>query len=111
MTDAVAETLVRHAQKIEFLTTRHEETTRRIAANEQRMERLDDAMADLRERFGSVATHDDVQALHTKIDSSINGLLKDALAAVPGKIALLFAGAMALTSVITLVAYFARVGH
>jgi hypothetical protein len=47
--------------------------------------RLDAAMTDLKERFGLMATHDDILELHTKIDGSVNGLLKDALNAIPQK--------------------------
>jgi hypothetical protein len=35
------------------------------------------------ERLGNAATHEDIIAVNNKIDSSINGLLRDALKAVP----------------------------
>ena len=39
------------------------------------------------ERLGKSATHEDIVDLHSKIDGSVNGLLKDALNAVPEKYA------------------------
>ena len=100
---AIMEVVGQHSQRLEILAATQREHARRITDNEQRIVRLDEAMSDLRERFGTVATHDDVQELHTKIDASVNGLLKDALAAVPGRVSLFFTGAMALVALVTLV--------
>lgn len=92
-----------HAKYINELHVYRKEDRRLIERHEEQISKLDSTMADLRERFGLVATRTDVKELSEKIDSSINGLLKDALAAVPGRIGLAFTGLMALVAIITLV--------
>lgn len=58
--------------------------------------KLDKSINELQERFGDTATHDDILKLNEKIDSSVNGLLRDALASVPQKTTLIFTIIMAL---------------
>ena len=65
--------------------------------------RLDTSINELQERFGETATHKDVLELHNKIDDSVNGLLKDALASVPQKTTLIFTIVMALIAVAQLI--------
>ena len=75
-----------------------------IERNTAQIRRLDDAMSELREKFGAVSTHADILALHNKIDSSINTLLNDALASVPQKAMLWFTGILALLALADLLA-------
>lgn len=49
------------------------------------IQRLDDDIAEIRERLGKTATKDDIIGLRAHIDQSINGLLRDALHAVPAR--------------------------
>jgi len=61
-----------------------------IAAINQRLHDHATMIDDLREndirimeRLGNAATHEDIIAVNGKIDSAVNGLLRDALQAVP----------------------------
>lgn len=93
-----------HEKQLQKLHNHREEDRLRIEMHDDQIAKLDSTISDLKERFGNVSTHKDIQELHEKIDSSINGLLKDALAAVPGKISLIFTGIIALVAIISLVA-------
>jgi len=76
-----------------------------IEQNQHHIRRLDDAMTELRERFGSVATHADILSLHIKLDTDINGILKDAMASVPQKIMIWFAAIMAILTLADLISH------
>lgn len=61
-----------------------------IAAINQRLHDHATMIDDLREndirimeRLGNAATHEDIVTVNSKIDSAVNGLLRDALRAVP----------------------------
>jgi len=70
-----------------------------IKSHQESIEKLDISINELQERFGETATHEDVLELHNKIDASVNGLLKDALASVPQKTTLIFTVVMALIAI------------
>ena len=74
-----------------------------------RMAQLDEDIAEIRRLFDRVATKDDMAALTQHVDKSINGILRDALAAVPGRQSLLWGTLVGLATVGTLVVKFLEV--
>ncbi|HET8687321.1 MAG TPA: hypothetical protein VFM18_11755 [Methanosarcina sp.] len=89
-----------HAASLQDLKTKHENMQTRIEIHESHIDKLSESIASLKEKFGSVASKDDIAAVNAKIDESINGLLKDALNSVPHKIVALFTGALLLIAAI-----------
>jgi chromosome segregation ATPase len=74
----VHETVAQHHTEIENIKGQ-------LREHADAIDELRKADMQILERLGQAATHEDVLDLHTKIDSSINGLLKDALEAIPAK--------------------------
>lgn len=72
-----------HSKTLQELQDKQLSQSMAIDQHTLQIAKLDENMTDIKERFGSVATHKDVLDLHTKIDASVNGVLRDALNAVP----------------------------
>lgn len=73
-----------------------------IRATEHIVNVLKDDVADIKGRIAYLATKDDIREMEGKIDGSINGLLRDALAAVPGRQAAVWATVSAVAVIIGL---------
>lgn len=65
------------------LTEHKADTNRRFSDVGDAIDQLRASDREIMDRLAQSATHEDVLTLHTKIDSSINGLLRDALDAIP----------------------------
>lgn len=81
----------------------------RIDMLEQRVNRLEDVVAILRDDVSEIkgllpnlATKADVTAVVSKIDQSINGILKDALSSVPAKQVVLWTSISSITALVGL---------
>ncbi len=92
MTAELEKIVQKHAISLQELEIKHQTMQNQIKLHSDHINKLTDSMADLRERFGSVATRDDIFAVTNKIDESVNGLLKDALSSVPHKAVAIFTG-------------------
>lgn len=90
-------------QRLIAIEESHKHHGEQIEQAHEHIRRLDVVINDLSERFGATATHEDVLRLHTKIDESVNGILRDALSAVPQKTLVIFSGIMVVVAIIQLV--------
>jgi len=70
--------------------------------------KLSDAMSDLKARFGTVATKDDVKELSNQMNKTFQTNLGDALKAVPQNAVMLFTGVLALIAIVDLVIHFLK---
>ncbi len=68
-----------------------------------RVGKLDEDIQVLHTALGNTATKDDLNQVAAGIEHSINGLLRDALNAIPARHAALWTAIMAVVAVITLV--------
>lgn len=84
MADDVNETIERHAETL----AEHGEKIAQMQEASKNMGRLidqhDTDIENLKTIQAKMATSDDVKSVSDKVDTSVNGLLRDALNAVPG---------------------------
>lgn len=71
----------------------------RIEQHERILSRLNADMAEIRGFLGHVATKADLSDMGTKIERAINGLLRDALNAVPLKHSAMWGGVAAIAAI------------
>jgi hypothetical protein len=82
MTD-IATIIDEHTKHIKELHVTQKEHGASLERHNEHISTLYSTMSDLKEKFGTVATHRDILDLQIKIDDSINGMLRDALNSVP----------------------------
>jgi len=87
------------AFKVAVLRGDHENLRRHV-------ERLDSDISEIKTTLARTATKDDVAAVGTKIDSAINGLLRDALNAIPAKQTMWWTAVMAIAAIGTTLSAF-----
>lgn len=86
------------------LRARADATDDAIEKLDERVTRHDEIIAGLREAVAKVATKEDVSALRDDINKSHAQQMSDAINAIPGKWAAVFAGILALAEIIKLFA-------
>ena len=64
---------------------------RRVTTNEGRIGQLTEDIRGIRQTLRETATKADISSLRTHLDEMINGLLRDAIHAVPAKTAMIWA--------------------
>ncbi|MGH7056426.1 MAG: hypothetical protein ACREFZ_00900 [Acetobacteraceae bacterium] len=77
---------------------------RRLDEHEKRIAELETDMGEIRTYLGEVSTKDDIARLRTYIDGAINGILREALNAVPGWHSLVWGGIAAIAAIIAVAA-------
>lgn len=92
------------AMAIAELRARQDATDDAIEKLDARMTRQDEIIAGLREAVAKVATKEDVAALRDDINIAHTRQMSDAINAIPGKWAAIFAGILALAEIIKLFA-------
>lgn len=70
----------------------------RIEEHERRVAELETDMGEIRAYLGEAATKTDIATLRTYIDGAINGILREALSAMPARHAALWGGVAALAT-------------
>lgn len=84
------------------LRARQDATDDAIQKLDERVTRHDEIIGSLREAVAKVATKDDVTALRDDINKTHSKQMADAINAIPGKWAAVFAGILALAEIIKL---------
>jgi len=97
--DRAIAVLSTHVQELRDVTSRHE----------AKIERLDEAVAALRETMARVATRDDVDALRRDVTNVFAQNARDAQNSIPVKVTAWFTGAMVLVSALAL--FFSLIVH
>jgi DNA repair ATPase RecN len=73
-----------------------------IARHDAHLEKLDETVAELRTAIATVATKDDINRLRVDINEKFSTHLSNALDAIPGKWAAIFAGGLMLVEIVSL---------
>lgn len=79
--------LLDHDRAITALKQKYNNHDQKIDSHDQMIEELRANDIEIMKTLAKSATHDDIQDVHLKIDDAVNGLLKDALNAVPANAA------------------------
>ncbi len=78
---------------------RIEAVEKRVDAHERRIGQLEVDMGEIRVYLGQTATKTDLAALGERIHGAINGLLRDALNAMPVRQAAIWGGVVAIATI------------
>lgn len=75
----------------------------RVERLEERISELESDMAVLQALMPTLATKADLGELHSHIDKSVNGLLRDAMQSIPGRHAMIWSTVCGITAVLGVV--------
>lgn len=78
------------------------------AEHARMISRLETNMTEMQEALGRTAKKDDIAELRNHLDEQINGILKNALNAMPGHMGMILAG---ITAVLAIASFMAALWH